>query len=47
MTVVSDDTCVSTKIMNNDVSDVKSPITSDDDDDVETVIDLDLSLIHI
>ena len=43
MTVVSDDqnTCVSTKIMNNDVSDVKSPITSDDDDDVETVIDLD------
>ena len=32
---------MSTKIMNNDVSDVKSPITSGDDDDVETVIDLD------
>jgi len=41
MTVVSDDTCVSTKIMNNDVSYVKSPITNGDDDDVETVIDLD------
>ena len=40
MTVVSDDenTCVTTKIMNNDVNDVKSPITSDDDDDVETCL---------
>ena len=42
MTVVSDEnTCLSTKIMNSDVNNVKSSITSDDDDDVETVIDLD------
>ena len=41
MTVVSDDTCVSSKIMTNDVNDVKSPITNGDDDAVETVIDLD------
>jgi len=42
MTVVSDEnTCVTTKIMNNDVNNVKSPIISGDDDDDETVIDLD------
>jgi len=44
ITVVSDEnTCGTTKIMNNDVNKVKSPITSDDDDDDddETVIDLD------
>jgi len=43
MTVVSDEnSCVTTKIMNNDVNNVKSPIVSDDDDeDDETVVDLD------
>jgi len=42
MTVVSvENTCVTTKIMNNDANNVKSPVTSGDDDDDETVIDLD------
>jgi len=37
MTVVSDEnSCVTTKIMNNDVKNVKSPIASGDDDEDES-----------
>ena len=40
--MVSDEnTCVTTKIMNNDVDSVKSPIASGDDHEDETVVDLD------
>ena len=41
ITMVSDEnTCVTTKIMNNDVNNVKSPTASGDDDEDETVVDL-------
>jgi len=42
MTVVSDEnSCVTTKILNNDVNNLKSPIGSGDDDEDETVVEPD------
>ena len=42
MTVISDEnSCITTKIMNNGVNNAKSPIAGGDDDEDETVVDLD------
>jgi len=42
MAVLSDEnSCVTTKIMNNDVNNVKLPVAGGDDDEDKTVVDLD------
>ena len=42
MAVLSDEnSCITTKIMNNDVNNAKSPVASGDGDEDETVVDLD------